>query len=90
MLVRLYSSHKDPSNLHPKAAALKLHDEEGGQSNGHPRGGNNNNADRDRQVRDVQEFELEGLMSEDGDDEAESSSDGARGGFGVGRGRQGM
>lgn len=73
MLVRLYSVHKDPSNLNPKAAPLKLGDEENNrpQMNGHTRGA-------DRQVRDVQEFELEGLMSEDdGDDEAESSSDGA-------------
>lgn len=73
MLIRLYSSHKDPSNLNPKAEPIKLGDEEN-RANGHPRGVAA--AERERQLRDVQEFELEGLMS-DGDDEAESSSEGA-------------
>ena len=95
MLIRLYSSHMDPSNANTansghtsKAAPLKLNDEEhsGGRSNGHPRGAGAA-AERDRQARDVQEFELEGLMSEDGDDEAESSSDGAARGKLLGRGR---
>lgn len=80
MLIRLYSSHKDPSNLYPKSEPVKLTngDEESSRrhTNGHPRGG----ANAERQARDVQEFELEGLISgdeDDGDDEAESSSDGA-------------
>lgn len=84
MLTRLYSSqtpdhacNPDPSQTYtgPKSAPSKLGDEEmAARPNGHA----------DRQMRDVQEFELEGLMSEDGDDEAESSSDGARKGKGRG------
>jgi len=76
MLLRLYSYHKD-ADAQSKGAPLKLPDEEGhptrGGANGHPRAPHAT----ERQARDVQEFELEGLMSDDGDDEAESSSDGA-------------
>lgn len=74
MLLRLYTYHKDADQAKAKGEAIKLHDEEG-----HPRTNGQARAPNvaERQARDVQEFELEGLMSEDGDDEAESSSDGA-------------
>ncbi|KAF2773491.1 hypothetical protein EJ03DRAFT_285531 [Teratosphaeria nubilosa] len=60
MLIHLYSAHtRSKSN-----ANIKLGDEEGSQLNGHVRVPNAT----DRQASDAQEFELEGLMSDDEDE----------------------
>jgi len=60
MLLQLYANHAWP--IEPrKPLALKKDDGVNGSTgglNGHAR-------DRDRRVRDAEEFELEGLMSED-------------------------
>lgn len=61
MLLHLYSAHKDP-NQAPKH--VKLDDEERPRANGHARVPNA----ADRQAADAQEFELDGLMSDDDDE----------------------
>lgn len=61
MLCRLYSSHQD------EVPSVKINDEEMTHTNGHarePRGSRIPSA-ADRQAQDAEEFELEGLMSED-------------------------
>ncbi|CAK1366012.1 hypothetical protein CB0940_09545 [Cercospora beticola] len=60
MLISLYSAYKDPN----ASTAIKLDDEERPRANGHARIPNA----ADRQAADAEEFELEGLMSDDDDD----------------------
>jgi len=59
MLLHLYSAHDPQSQGKSK---VKFGDEEGPATNGHARAPN---GVADRQAQDAQEFELEGLMSED-------------------------
>jgi len=69
MLIHLYSAHLDPNKVKqpakPDATARPV-------QNGHARG----HSAAERQLRDVQEFELEALMSDDED--PESAKVGAR------------
>jgi len=71
MLIHLYSSYNDPVASPPKGGkpingrGYSDHPQENGKSRAP-------NANADRQMRDVQEFELEGLMS---DDEEETSKE---------------
>lgn len=65
MLLSLYSAYKDPNAV---AKTIKLHDEERPRTNGmngHARIPNN----ADSQAADAQEFELEGLDSDDDEPE---------------------
>lgn len=61
MLLRLYSSYQAP------VPTVKIKDEEMTHTNGHPREPRNTRipSAADRQAQDAEEFELEGLMSED-------------------------
>lgn len=68
MLLHLYSAYATPqqNNKNP----VKLGDEERPLTNGHARIPN----DIDRQSHDAQEFELEGLMSDDEEPDASKAN----------------
>ncbi|MCJ1248271.1 hypothetical protein MMC30_005488 [Trapelia coarctata] len=73
MLLQLYANHAWP--IEPRnSIALKKNDGENGKlrnGNGTAIGPNGHARDRDRRIRDAEQFELEGLMSEE---EAEGAS----------------
>ncbi|MCJ1304946.1 hypothetical protein MMC08_007759 [Hypocenomyce scalaris] len=76
MLLHLYASYAWPINPGP---AVKI-DQEAFRTNGRANGGLNGHAmsgANDSRVRDAEEFELEGLMS-DGEEESEDSPGGGR------------
>lgn len=70
MLLHLYSAHADAKTNGQRN--VKLGDEERPHANGHLRIPN----DVDRQSHDAQEFELEGLMSDDEDEPQTSKANG--------------
>lgn len=73
MLLHLYSSYSNsPTN---GKGPVKLGDEERPRANGHARIPNAT----DRQAADAQEFELEGLMSDDDEPEAGKANGHPRG-----------
>ena len=72
VLLTLYANHAWPITESKDAAVEK----ENAVENGHPAGANGNFHDRDARIRDAEEFELEGLMSEDEGGEADSLVDG--------------
>lgn len=63
MLLHLYSSGQQ-TDSQGKKPGNTYSDRQRPMPNGHARG----HSDAERQARDVQEFELEGLMSEDEDE----------------------
>lgn len=67
MLLQLYANHTWPIEPH-NPITLKKSDSENGRlryGNGTAGGPTGHARDRDRRIRDAEEFELEGLMSED-------------------------
>ncbi len=81
MLLHLYSAQANPIDGKVKSA-VKLDDEERPRVNGHHHAMRVPSAS-DRQAHDAQDFELEGLMSEDED---EGVTKNANGGSKVGNG----
>lgn len=67
MLLHLYSAYSSPQTSNKQ---VKLGDEERPRANGHARIPN----DLDRQSHDAQEFELEGLMSDDEEPDASKAN----------------
>lgn len=72
MLIHLYSSNMDPNNSKQPAKLDRRNGPLPALPNGHARG----HSAAERQLRDVQEFELEALMSDEED--PDSAKVGAR------------
>lgn len=77
MLLRLYSYYadSDPNKkpIDPEYSQVNGHAPRNlVHANGRPLGGHGHLPDPDRAVRDAEEFELDGLMTDDEDDEVEN------------------
>lgn len=66
MLIHLYAVHTWSEDAKADAEAPRAN----GLTNGHANGNGNGYARANRQIQDVEEFELSGLDSDDEDDEA--------------------
>ena len=75
MLLNLYANHAWPITLKTPTALKKDDGAKGRLGNGSVGGLNAQARDRDRRIKDAEEFELEGLMSEDEGDQTSASLD---------------
>lgn len=72
MLIHLYAVHAWGQDTKADAETPRVNGFANGHANGHATGHSNGYARVDRRVRDAEEFELDGLDSEDDDDGLEN------------------